>query len=53
MAALNLTLDECIRVNDSLVKAAKNGDIGGMCDILASLRASDVKGKLKARICPP
>ena len=47
--SLNLTLDECIRVNNNLLKAVKNAEIGAIRDIISALAASDVKGKLKVR----
>ena len=49
--ALELTLDECIRVNKDLTKAAQSNDFGTLKNILSSLQASDVRGKLKVR--PP
>ena len=45
--ALNLTKDECFRVNGQLLKAVKTADHGAMKDILASLKESDVRNKLK------
>ena len=47
--SLDLTMDECIRVNASLLKAVKSSDMGALKDILASLKAADVRNKLKVR----
>ena len=47
---LTLTLDECIRVNNALIKAVKSSDNGALKDLIASLTTSDVKGKLKVRV---
>ena len=49
--ALVLSLDECIRVNASLLKAVRGSDIGALKDILDALKASDVRNKLK--VCMP
>lgn len=45
--ALNLTLDECIRVKASLDKATASEDHGALKDILASLKVADTTGRLK------
>jgi hypothetical protein len=44
-----LSLDECVRVNASVLKAVQSEDFGTLLDILARLKASNVKGKLKVR----
>lgn len=47
LMALNLTLDECIRVKASLDKATASEDHGALKDILASLKVADTTGRLK------
>ena len=47
--ALVLTLEECVRLNNSLLKAVKSADVGTLQDILGQLKGCEVRGKLKAR----
>ena len=45
--SFDLTLSECIRINADLLKAVKNADSGALKDVLATLKLSDVRNKLK------
>ena len=47
--ALVLTPDECARVNAALTKALENAESNTLMDLLAALKASDVRGKLRVR----
>ena len=45
----DLTMDECVRVNNDLLKAAKSASHGALKDILNGLKESEFRGKLKVR----
>ena len=49
---MSLSLSECVEMKDDLSKAmtGKEPDVGRLKDILSTLKATDVKGKLK--VCP-
>ena len=41
------TLDNCVSLNDKLLKSVQKGDAGRIKDLLEQLQASSAKGKLK------
>jgi hypothetical protein len=44
-----LTMDGCLRLNEQLQKKIANDMPGEIADVLTTLMASDIKGKLKVR----
>ena len=42
-----LTLDECLRINKSLLKSVQASEQSAILEIVAGLKESDTKGKLK------
>ena len=44
---MNLSMDECIRVNGDLLKAVKKDDFGGLKNILITLKSAKARGNLK------
>ena len=46
----DLSLAECVRLNDDLQKAAKAKESPALIDIMTELKASDTKNKLKVRV---
>jgi hypothetical protein len=49
--SLVMSLDTCVQVNEKLNKAAKAQSATELVDIISTLQASDVRGKLKVRTC--
>ena len=46
----DLSLAECVRLNDDLQKAAKAKESPTLIDIMTEIKASDTKNKLKVRV---
>ena len=44
---MNLSMDECLRVNGDLLKAVKKDDFGGLKNILITLKSAKARGNLK------
>ena len=46
----DLSLAECVRLNDDLQKAMKAKESPALIDIMTEIKASDTKNKLKVRV---
>ena len=46
----DLSLAECVRVNDDLEKAMKAKESPALIDIMTEIKASNTKNKLKVRV---